>query len=166
VSYNGFIIELSFQTFANHSASVFQPNPSNNLPKKEEPIISLLGSPYQLEPSPQRFKQSEIQTVINNLFSKTSPGYDLITGKMLPELPPAAIKLITQLFNASLILGYFPDQWKVSQIILIFKPSKPSHVPTSYRPIRLLPILSKVFEKLLFHRLIHIVENELMLPDH
>jgi hypothetical protein len=46
------------------------------------------------------------------------------------------------------------------------KPGKPPHVPTSYRPISLLPILSKVLEKLLFQRLIHTVENELMLPDH
>jgi hypothetical protein len=154
------------QTFANHLASVFQPIPSNNSPEEEEPIISLLESPYQLEPAPQRFKQSEIQTVINNLFPKTSPGYDLITGKILQELPAVAITFITQLFNASLILGYFSDQWKVAQIILILKPCKPCHVPTSYRPISLLPILSKVFEKLLFHRLIHIVENELMLPEH
>jgi hypothetical protein len=46
------------------------------------------------------------------------------------------------------------------------KPGKPPDIPTSYHPISLLPILSKVFEKLLFNRLIHIVENELMLPDH
>jgi hypothetical protein len=122
------------QTFAKHLAFVFQPNPSNNSTEEEEPIISLLESPYQLEPPPQRFKQSEIQTVINNLFPKTSPGYSLITGKILQELPPAAIKFITQLFNASLILGYFLDQWKVAQIILILKPGKPPHVPTSYKP--------------------------------
>jgi hypothetical protein len=58
------------QTFANHVVSVFQPNPSNKSPEEEEPIISLLESPYQLEPPPQRFKQSEIQTVIINLLPK------------------------------------------------------------------------------------------------
>jgi hypothetical protein len=57
------------QTSAKHLASVFQPNPSNNSPEEEEPMIPLLESPYQLEPP-----QSEIQTVINNLFPKTSPG--------------------------------------------------------------------------------------------
>jgi hypothetical protein len=36
------------QTFAHHLASVFQPNPSNSSPEEEEPIISLLESPYQL----------------------------------------------------------------------------------------------------------------------
>jgi hypothetical protein len=56
-----------------------------------------------------RFKQTEIQTVINSLSPKTSPGYDLITGKILQELPPVGIKYITQLLNAFLLLGYFPN---------------------------------------------------------
>jgi hypothetical protein len=105
-------------------------------------------------------------TVINNLPSKASPGYDLITGKILQELPPVGTKCITQLLNASLLLEYFLNQWKVAQIILLLKPGQPPNVTTSYRPISLLPTLSKVFEKLLYHRLLPIVENQLILPDH
>jgi hypothetical protein len=41
----------------------------------------------------------------------------------------------------------------------------PPHEPTSYRPKSLLPILSKVFEKLLLERLLHIVQNK-VIPDH
>ncbi|PNF20480.1 RNA-directed DNA polymerase from mobile element jockey [Cryptotermes secundus] len=153
-------------TFANHLASVFQPHPSNNLPEEENSIINYLESPYQLDPPLPRFKQSEVKTIIKTLYPKTSPGYDLITGKILQELPPAGIKYITQLINSSILIGYFPDQWKVAQIILLLKPGKPPHVPASYRPISLLPLLSKVFEKLLFQRLLPIVENQLLLPDH
>jgi hypothetical protein len=106
------------------------PHPTN-LPDEEEPLVRLLESPYQLEPPFHRFKQTEIQTVINNLSPKTSPDYDLITGKILQELPPVGIKCITQLLNASLLLGYFPNQWKVAQIILVLKPAKP---PMSLHP--------------------------------
>jgi hypothetical protein len=56
-------------------------------------------------------------------------------------------------------------QWKVATIILLLKPGKPPHEPTSYRPISLLTILSKVFEKLLLERLL-IVQNKQLLPDH
>jgi hypothetical protein len=71
--------------------------------------------------------------------------YDLITGKILKELPIIGIKYLTQLFNAALLKGYFSAQWKIAQIILILKPRKPNEA-TSYRPISLLPIVSKVFE--------------------
>jgi hypothetical protein len=109
----------------------------------DESLISLLESPYELEIPPHRFKYSEIQTVINNLSPKTSPGYDPITDKILEQLPPNGIKYITHLFNTSLLLGYFPNQWKVAQIILLLKPGKPPNDPSSYRPISLLPIIEK-----------------------
>jgi hypothetical protein len=48
-----------------------------------------------------------------------------------------------------MLKGYFPTQWKVAQIILILKPGKPPNELTSCRPIYLLPIISKVFEKFL-----------------
>jgi hypothetical protein len=53
--------------------------------------------------------------------------------------------------------GYFLAQWKVAQIILILKPGKPNEL-TSYRPISLLPIVSKIFEKFLLKRLLPTVE--------
>jgi hypothetical protein len=43
-----------------------------------------------------------------------------------------------------LLKGYFPAQWKVSQVILILKPGNPPNELTFYQPISLLPIVSKV----------------------
>jgi hypothetical protein len=65
-----------------------------------------------------------------------------------------------------MLTGYFPAQWKVAKIILHMKPGKPHNEPMSYRPISLLPILSKVYEKLLLRRLLPIVEKRRLLPDH
>jgi hypothetical protein len=56
-------------------------------------------------------------------------------GKILNELHIIAIKYFNQLFNAVLLKGYFPAQWKVTQIILILKPGKPPNELTSYLPI-------------------------------
>jgi hypothetical protein len=50
-----------------------------------------------------------------------------------------------------MLKGHFPAEWKVAQIILIVKPEKSSKELTYYRPISLLPIVSKVFEKLLLN---------------
>jgi hypothetical protein len=51
-------------------------------------------------------------------------------------------------------------------LILIPKPGKPLHQLSSYRPISLLPIASKVFEKLLLKRLLPMVEHANLLPNH
>jgi hypothetical protein len=111
----------------------------------------------ELEPPINRLKRAEVQEVINSLNPKKSSGYDLITGRILKELPIIGIKYLTQLFNAVLLKGYFPAQWKVEQIILILKPGKPNEL-TSYRPISLLPIVSKVFENILLKRLLQIIK--------
>jgi hypothetical protein len=60
-----------------------------------------------------------------------------------------------------LIKGYF-----LAQIILILKPGKPPNEVTFYRPISLLPIVSKVFEKLLLKRLLPMVESNRLIPNH
>jgi hypothetical protein len=86
-----------------------------------------------------RLKIAEIQEVINSLNPKKSPGYDLITGKILKELPIIGIQYLTQV--------YFPAQWKVAQIILILKPGKPPNKLISYRPISLLPIVSNFLKR-------------------
>jgi hypothetical protein len=87
-----------------------------NEPKEEEALIQLLETPYQLEPPINRLKRAEIQEVINSLNPKESSGYDLITGKILKELPIIGIKYLTQLVKAVLHKGYFLAQWKVTQI--------------------------------------------------
>jgi hypothetical protein len=45
------------------------------------------------------------------------------------------------------------------------KPGKPNEI-TSYRPIRLLPIVSEVFEKILLKGLLPVVENNRLIPNH
>jgi hypothetical protein len=64
-----------------------------------------------------------------------------------------------------LLEGYFQAQWEVAQIILILKPGKPHKELIYYRPMSLLPTVSKVFEKLLLKRLIRIVENTGSIPS-
>jgi hypothetical protein len=89
-----------------------------------------------------------------------------MTGKILKELPDIRIRAITQIFNSVLRIGYFPGQWKVSQIIAILKPGKPAEELTSYRPIHLLPIFLKLFEKLLLRRIHPILQEKRIIPDH
>ena len=95
-----------------------------------------------------------------------SPGYDLISTKMLLELPAIAIIFIRNLFNAIMRLHYFPKVWKIAQIIAIPKPGKDANNVSSYRPISLLPTISKVFERIFADRLDVIIQQKDLLPNH
>jgi hypothetical protein len=70
------------------------------------------------------------------------------------------------LINAAFRLKYVPRLWKVTEVILIPKPGKPQLDAASYRPISLLPVMSKLFEKLLIKRLKPIIERKTLIPNH
>jgi hypothetical protein len=74
------------------------------------------------------------------------------------------MKYLARIFIVGLLKGYFPAQWNVAQVILILKPGKPNEL-TSYQPISLLPIVSKIFQKLL-KRLLKMVEHNGFIPSH
>jgi len=60
-------------------------------------------------------------------------------------------------------LSYFPTLWKFSQIIMFAKPDKPPDLPTSYRPISLLPYFSKIYERLILKRIYpHIIAKNVL----
>ena len=57
-----------------------------------------------------------------------------------------------QLFNLSLSLGRFPDSWKIARVAPIFKDGATDN-KSNYRPISVLPVISRLFEKLIFDQL-------------
>ena len=63
-------------------------------------------------------------------------------------------------------LGYYPIQWKLAQVIMVAKPGKPPTETYSYRPISLLPIMSKLFERLLLKRTEEAAPLNELIPDH
>lgn len=153
------------ETFAEHLAKVFQPFPAEDL-QTEEKIIKALEAPFQLDFPIKLFKIKEVSTIIKKINCKKAPGYDLITGKILQQLPEKGIRMITQLCNTVIRLQIVPSQWKVAQIILIHKAGKPLEETASYRPISLLPLLSKIFERLLLKRLHPHLMKEKVIPEH
>lgn len=84
---------------------------------------------------------------------RKAPGADNITNEALRRLPPRSIAAVMRLYNGILRTGHFPNIWKTGRVIMIPKPGKNVVKAESYRPISLLPTLSKVFEKLLLRHL-------------
>ena len=148
--------------FANYLSNVFKPHSSNTAPE----ITGYLHSPFQMFPPIKPFTSLEVTELIHRLNPRKAPGHDQISNKAIKELPVKGIALISSIFNAILRLEYYSKTWKTSLITLISKPGKPIHETSSYRPISLLPTLSKLFEKLLTNRPLPLLEDLKTLPDH
>lgn len=82
------------------------------------------------------------------------------TGHILKERLEEGLNFLTHLFNAVLRTNYVSVQWKVAQIIMIPKPGKDLTSAKSYRPVSLLSVLSKVFEKLILQRVMSIIYQQ------
>lgn len=77
---------------------------------------------------------------------------------MLKKLPTKELRYFIILTNAIFRVGYFI-------IITLLKPGKSPNVPQSYRPTSLLPIISKVTEKVIHKRIITIVNDKELIPN-
>lgn len=153
------------EVFKEHLQKVFRPN--HDVGSTKIDVVSiLLEQTHQLDPPIDKFSKTEIKTEILKLDAKKAPGYDLITATILKELPEEGIKYITQLYNAILQRAFVPPQWKVAKIIMIPKPGKNPADVKSYRPISLLPIPSKVMEKLFLRRLNPTINEYKLIPDY
>ena len=73
-------------------------------------------------------------------------------------------KPIKIIFETCIREGIYPDKWKMSNVCLIHK-KESKNLKGNYRPVSLLPILSKMFEKVLFDFLYdYFIQNQLLTP--
>jgi hypothetical protein len=107
---------------ADHFAHIFQPYDSEIPDVEERYILHSQEAPSHLKTPAKKFKITEVRAAIKHMRTKKAPGYDLITGRILKELPEVGLRAITLIFNSVMRTSYFPAQWKVSQIITILKP--------------------------------------------
>lgn len=145
--------------FAEHLQQTFQPNEGSSA--HDVPLAETLSDLEIRYVTPR-----EVINEIKHLSKKKSPGYDLITGEVLQNLPRKSIVKLTTLINATFRLKYVPEMWKVAEVIMIPKPGKSPHEVSSYRPISLLPVMSKLLEKLFLKRLKPIIEDKNLIPDY
>lgn len=152
--------------FGEHFSNIFKPH-TDVFPNHEhlEKVNIFVNSPLPMSLPAKHTSPSEIKFLINKLKEGKSPGHDLITNKILKNLPKKTIVLITYIFNSMLRISYFPLIWKISTIIVIPKPNKSKNEITSYRPISLLPTLAKLFEKIILIRIRPILHAHNIIPN-
>ena len=89
-------------------------------------------------------------------------GLDGISCRLLKEAAPVITTSLTYIINLSIRSGIFPDDWKIARVSPVFKEDINSD-PNNYRPISVLPIVSKLIERIVFNQLYSfLVENDLL----
>ena len=108
----------------------------------------------------------EVLEIVNNLKNSKSTGLDDIDTGTLKLIINEILPALTHIINLSLTSLVFPNLWKLAKIIPLLKKGDPLN-PQKYRPVALLPILSKVLEKVIFKQIVKYVEgNGLLHPSH
>ena len=100
----------------------------------------------------------EIRRVIKSLSTKKAAGYDEIPAQFIKKIGMKLTKPICQLFNQCIRENTFPDKMKMANITPLFK-KKDKLNKDNYRSVNLLPILSKIFEKLLYNQMFEYMER-------
>ena len=103
----------------------------------------------------------EINKIVGSL-KKGAPGYDEITVDTLRLSLDILNEPLCYLCNRSLIEGVFPNEMKLANVLPLFKSGDPM-LFNNYRPVSLLCVLSKVFEKAMYSRLLSFIENHNLL---
>lgn len=106
--------------------------------------------------------EEEIERIIKNLKSDSAIGWDGIPSSILKQFIPILTPPITHICRLSLQTGVFPDAFKKSLIHPIFKSGSRDRV-VSYRPISILPSISKILEKIINTRLTNYLEQNSIL---
>ena len=99
--------------------------------------------------------------IINKLKNKSSYGHDNISNKLIKRAKHVLYRPISFLVNQMLTTGDFPSELKISKVKPLFK-SGDNTLFCNYRPISLLPSISKIFEYVVFYQLMeYFIEHSL-----
>ena len=106
-----------------------------------------------------------VRKVITNLDSSKASGPDCIPVVVLKNCEPELSYVLAKLFNNCLKDSCFPDCWKVSSVVPVFKNVGERSTAKNYRPVSLLSVVRKVFEKLINNRIVDHVEKCSLFSD-
>ena len=87
----------------------------------------------------------EVFNLIQKIPSNKASGLDNISARQLKEASPTVTRSLTFIINQSIATGIFPKAWKRARVSPIFKEDLRND-PNNYRPISVLPVVSKLIE--------------------
>ena len=153
-------LNVNAENFNNHFSTVGE-KLSNQIVDNNIDPVSYLGNRSQNVLVLSEVSEDEIIDIVAG-FGDAAAGCDGIPMSILKKVIHIIRLPLLHIFNTSFSSGIFPDELKISKVSPIYKHGKKTDL-NNYRPISILPALSKILEKLLYNRLeIFINENNIL----
>jgi hypothetical protein len=106
----------------------------------------------------QTITETEVFKSLTTLKTSKATGHDIISAKLLKDSADVITKTLTQIFNKSVLLGKFSDDMKVAIISTIYKTGSKTET-TNNRPVSVLSVVAKIFEKIISQQLSNYLET-------
>jgi hypothetical protein len=113
----------------------------------------------------ETINEQKTTKIISDMKTKSSCGIDKMSLELLKACSALIVSPLTAIINQSLTSGIFPDELKTAKILPIYK-KEDEHFFDNYRPISLLPSISKVFEKIAHQQLFSYLSRNKLLYKH
>ena len=108
----------------------------------------------------------EVLKIIGSLSNSAAFGLDEIDTTTLKMVKDEITPAVTHIINLSIKTKVFPEGWKSSKVVPIHKKDNILD-PSNYRPVSLIPVLSKILEKIVFKQTLqYLTEHDLLHPSH
>ena len=114
--------------------------------------------------SEQPVSENDVANVILNLPSNKAPGFDKIPARILKDSLPASLHIITSLMNNCFKFNTFARVWKIAEVTCVLKDGDAGN-PCNNRHISLLPVLSKLSERLAHRQFIKFLGDNIKLSQ-
>jgi len=113
-------------------------------------------------PREDPFSMVELKEVMRKLKKNKAPGPDGIPSEVIKNLNEDNLERLLAVYNSCWEKGEFPQEWKHARLVIIRKAGERDWSdPTSYRPISLLSVLGKTYERLVVNRIEPILGEKL-----
>ena len=144
---NGELTGLTDQLYVNECTKMHQYHPGVSLIRDKVQVSGSFGNF-----SFHKVSEQEIRNLISKSNPKKSTGHDMIPPKILKLGQNNLVSPITSLVNSMIESSIFPGSLKMAEISPLYK--KQSHLEkANFRPVSVLPAISKLFEKPLEYQL-------------
>ena len=131
---------------------------SSNLPPFQSYLTGKITTKFHFT----EILPDDLKRIIKKFDAKSTAGHDGISMKIIKLLNDNYISALTLTINQSLKSGIFPDDLKIAKVLPIYKKDDRA-LFDNYRPISILPTISKLFERIVYDQLYeYFIKNKLL----